>query len=189
MTASDATRLRPHARPLGAAYALYLRVMRRIGHYRWFSLFMKHVGAPVDRWLIRASGGRFSMSGTQITTMLLTTKGRKTGKDRTVPLHYVRDGKNLVAACENFGLQAASSWPKNLASNPKARIEIGGTAADYLSRPATAEEVARTMPRLVEMWPAHDSHMQRNGVRHVIVFEPMNTEASSPPDTEGHASK
>jgi hypothetical protein len=63
------------------------------------------------------------------------------------------------------------------------------TAADYLSRPATAEEVARTMPRLVEMWPAHNSHTQRNGVRHVIVFEPTNTEASSPHDTEGHPSK
>ena len=38
--------------------------------------------------------------------------------------HYVRDGKNLVAACENFGLKAASSSPKNLLADPKARIEI-----------------------------------------------------------------
>jgi hypothetical protein len=36
---------------------MYLRVMRRMGHYRWFSLFMKHVGSRVDRALIRASGG------------------------------------------------------------------------------------------------------------------------------------
>ena len=176
MTVSDSTPLRPQVRPISAFYELYLRVMRRIGHHRWFSLFMKHVGSPIDRALIRVSRGRFSMSGPQLTTMLLTTKGRKTGKGRTVPLHYVHDGKNLVAACENFGLQAASSWPKNLAANPKARIEIGGTAADYMSRTATSEEVARTMPRLVEMWPAHDSHMQRNGVRQVIVFEPIDTD-------------
>ena len=107
-------------------YELYLRAMRRVGHYRWFSLFMKHVGSRVDRALIRASRGRLSMSGPKLTTMLLTTKGRRSGKDRTVPLHYVRDGKNLVAACENFGLEAASSWPKNLLANPTARIEIGG---------------------------------------------------------------
>ena len=116
------------------------------------------------------------MSGPRLTTMLLTTKGRRTGKDRTVPLHYVCDGNNLVAACENFGLEAASGWPKNLLADPTARIEIGGTAADYLSRPATAEEVARNMPRLIEMWPTHESHMQRNGVRHVIVFEPVDAE-------------
>jgi F420H(2)-dependent quinone reductase len=31
--------------------------------------------------------------------MLLTTKGRSSGKDRTVPVYYIRDGENLVAAC------------------------------------------------------------------------------------------
>jgi deazaflavin-dependent oxidoreductase (nitroreductase family) len=177
MSAPAGTPPRPHPRTISAPYELYLRVMRRIGHYRWFSLFMRHVGSSIDRVLIRVSRGRLSLSGPQLTTMLLTTKGRKTGKDRTVPLHCVRDGNNLVAACENFGLQAASSWPKNLLAHPKARIEIGGTPADYLSRPATSDEVARTMPQLVEIWPAHDSHMERNGVRQVFVFEPMDTEA------------
>ena len=175
MTAADETQ--SHVGPTTSeVYGLYLRVMRRIGHYGWFSLLMKHVGSRIDRVLIRASRGRFSMSGPQLPTMLLTTTGRRSGKDRTVPLHYVRDGKNVVAACENFGLDAASSWPKNLLANPKARIEIGGTAATYLSRPATDDEVACNMPRLIEMWPAHDSHMERNGVRQVIIFEPMDGE-------------
>jgi hypothetical protein len=107
MTAPDETQTQSRIGPTTSElYGLYLHVMRRIGHYRWFSLFMKHVGSRVDRALIRASRGRFSMSGPQMTTMLLTTKGRRSGKDRTVPLHYLRDGKNLVAACENFGLKA-----------------------------------------------------------------------------------
>ena len=156
------------------SYEAYLQVMRRIGHYRWFSLLMKHLGTPVDRALIRASRGRLSMSGPRIPTMLLTTRGRRTGKERTVPLHYVRDGENLVAACENFGLDKASSWPGNLLADPTARIEIGGAAANYLARPATADEVARNMARLIDMWPAHDSHMKTNGVRKVFVFEPTN---------------
>ncbi|WP_041811025.1 nitroreductase/quinone reductase family protein [Rhodococcus jostii] len=151
---------------------LYIGVMRRVGHYRWFSLFMNYVGSRGDRALIRGSRGRPSLSGPQLTTLLLLTKGRRS-KDRTVPLHYVRDGKNLVAACENFRLEAASSWPKNLLAD-QASIEIGGTAANYLSRPATEDEVARNMPRRRGMWPEHDNHMKRNGVRHSIVFEPMN---------------
>src|SRR6478672_3596367 len=155
MTATDKARTRSRVGP--AMSELYLRVMRRVGHYRWFSLFMKHVGSRVDRALIRASRGRFSMSGPALPTMLLTKRGRRSGEDRTVPLHYVRDGKNLLA-------------------DPKARIEIGGTAATYLSRPATEDEVARNMPRLIEMWPAHDSHMEHNGVRLVIVFEPLAAE-------------
>jgi len=159
---------------MSGLYNLYVDVMRRIGHYRWFSLFMKHFGSRVDRALIHASRGRLSMSGPQMTTMLLTTKGRRSGKDRTVPLYYVRDGKNLVAACENFGLEALSSWPKNVLADPKARIQIGSTSANYLGRPATEEEVARNMPRLIEMWPAHDTYLKRSGTRHVIVFEPLH---------------
>lgn len=152
-------------------YALYVDVMRRIGHHRWFSFVMKHVGTPADRVLIRASRGRLSMSGSQLPTMLLTTIGRKTGKDRTVPLHYVRDGEKLVSACENFGLNATSSWPHNLRANSRARIEINGVTTEYVARSATEDEVARNMPRLVEMWPAHDTYMKRTGTRHVIVFE------------------
>jgi hypothetical protein len=72
---------------------------------------------------------------------------QKSGKERTVPLRYVRDGRNLVAACENFGLDTSSSWPENLCADPQARIEIDGTAANYLSLPATDKEIARTMPR------------------------------------------
>ena len=154
MTSTDETQTRSRVGPTMSE--LYIDVMRRVGHYRVFSLFMNYVGSRVERALIRGSRGRPSMSGPQLTTLLLTT-GRRS-KDRTVPLHYVRDGKNLVAACENFRLEAASSWPKNLLADPKARIEIGGTAANYLSRPATEDEVARNIPRLIEMWPEHDSH-------------------------------
>jgi deazaflavin-dependent oxidoreductase (nitroreductase family) len=163
----------PHERP-NRVYELYLRVTRQLGHYRWFSLFMKHAGSQVDRALIHTSRGRLSMCGPAMPTMLLTTTGRKSGKERTVPLNYVRDGKNLVAVCENFGLDKASSWPYNLLADPKARIEIEGTAGNYLSRPATEEEVARNMPRLIEMWPAHETYVKRTGTRKVFVFEPVD---------------
>jgi len=162
---------------LNDLYQLYLRVMRRVGHYRWFAVFMKHAGSRLDRTVIRASRGRLSLGGPQMPTMLLTTRGRRSGKERTVPLYFVRDGNNLVAVCENFGLDAASSWPRNLLADPNARIEINGVAANYLSRQATEQEIGRNMPRLAKMWPAHDIYLQRSGTRHVIVFEPVDSHA------------
>ena len=54
MTAPDETQTQSRVGPTTSElYGLYLHVMRRIGHYRWFSLFMKHVGSRVDRALIR----------------------------------------------------------------------------------------------------------------------------------------
>ena len=152
----------------------YWRVTQWAGQYRWFSLFMKHVGSRADRALIRASRGRLTISGPHATTMLLTTRGRRSGKDRTVPVYYVRDDTNLVAACENFGLKTASSWPKNLLADPLARIEIGDSAGNYRARLATDGEIARNMPRLLDMWPAHDTYLKRSGTRHVFVFEPVD---------------
>jgi deazaflavin-dependent oxidoreductase (nitroreductase family) len=150
----------------------YARLLRRLGHSRRFTPVIKHVLSKVDRVLIRASGGRWSVSGRQFTTMLLTTTGRTSGKDRTVPVYYVRDGRNLVVACENLGLRAASQWPKNLFADPAARIEVDGTVAAYRARLATQQEVDRNMPRLAGMWPAHDTYLQRTGTRYVFVFEP-----------------
>ena len=116
------------------------------------------------------------MSGSEMATMLLTTTGRRSGKERTVPVYYVRDGKNLVAVCENFGLNKASSWPYNLLADPRARIEVGGTSANYMSRLATEEEVVRNMPKLTEMWPAMDTYFERTGIRKVFVFEPVDAQ-------------
>lgn len=165
----------PHERP-NKAYRLYAGVLRRLGHYRWFALTSKHALSSVDRVLIRASRGRLSLSGPEMATMLLTTTGRRSGKERTVPLYYVRDGKNVVAVCENFGLEEASSWPYNLLADPRARIEIEGTSANYVSRVATEEEVVRNMPTLIEMWPPLDTYFERTGVRKVFVFEPVDAQ-------------
>ena len=163
----------PHEGP-NQVYQLYAGVLRRMGHYRWFSLMGKHVLSSVDRVLLRASRGRLSLSGPEMATVLLTTTGRRSGKERTVPVYYVRDGKNLVAVCENFGLDKASGWPYNLLADPRARIEIGGTSASYLSRLATEEEVVKNMPKLIDMWPALDTYFERTGIRKVFVFEPAD---------------
>jgi hypothetical protein len=33
------------------------------------------------------------------------------------------------------------------------------------------------MPGLIEMWPAHDTYLERSGARHVVVFEPLDGNA------------
>ena len=153
-------------------WKLHARMLRRVGHYRWFGVLAVHVVTPIDRVVIKASRGRLSMTGPEFTTMLLTTTGRKSGKQRTIPVAYVRDGEKVVAVSSNVGLKTAANWPQNLLADPRASIEISGIAADYRSRLATDEEVARYMPRLTEMWPTMDTYYERTGVRYVFVFEP-----------------
>ena len=166
----------------GGRYGRYDRVLQRVGHLRPFTFVIRYAGSKVDRLLYRASRGRVTLAGPGLPTMLLTTRGRRTGKPRTVPVFYVRDGRNLVAASENFGLAAAASWPGNLRADPCVTIQVGSTSASYRARPATAAEVDRAMPRLLSIWPAHETYLQRTGNRYVFVFEPLR--GSSPATTK-----
>ena len=150
----------------------YARFLQRLGHYRWFALMTKHVVSKIDRALYRATGGRLTAAGPALPTLLLTTVGRKTGKPRTVPVFYFRDGGKLVVASENSGLTARSSWPQNLRVNPVARVQIGGTQGAYCARQATEEEIERYWSRFLEIWPATQTYYQRSGERWVFVLDP-----------------
>jgi deazaflavin-dependent oxidoreductase (nitroreductase family) len=176
------SKLNPHELPPrtdGRRYGPFTRALQRLGHVRLFTVVVRHAGSKLDPVLYRGSGGRITLTGPSLPTMLLTTQGRKTGKPRTVPVFYVRDGHNLVAASENFGLAAPASWPGNLRANPLVTIQIGSTIASYQARPASKEEIGRAMPRLLSIWPAHDTYLRRTGIRYVFVFEPVSAAAES----------
>jgi deazaflavin-dependent oxidoreductase (nitroreductase family) len=165
----------PEPPPLadGRRYGPLTRAVQRLGHVRLFTVVIRYAGSKLGRILYRASGGRITLTGPSLPTMLLTTRGRKTGKPRRVQVFYVRDGHNLVAACENFGLAAPASWPANLRVDPLVTIQIGSMVVRYRARPATREEIERAMPRLLSVWPAHDTYLRRTGIRYAFVFEPV----------------
>lgn len=59
----------------------------------------KHVISPIDRLVVQMSGGRVApLTSIAVPTLLLTTRGRRSGEPRTVPLVYVRDGGSYVVA-------------------------------------------------------------------------------------------
>ena len=47
-------------------------------------------------FLFRTSGGRFGSSVGELPVMLLSTVGRKSGRERTRPLVYLQDGDEYI---------------------------------------------------------------------------------------------
>jgi len=155
-------------------YGPFTRAVQRVGQARSFTAVVRYAGSELDRLVYRASRGRITLSGPSLPMMLLTTRDRKTGEPRTVPVFYLRDGHNLVATDENFESAAGGSWPANLRADPRVTIQIGSTLTSYRARPATAEETDRTMQQLLYIWPAYDTYLQRSDTRQMIVFEPLH---------------
>ncbi len=58
--------------------------------------------------------------------LLLTTKGRRTGKERTWPVGYMRDSDAYVIIASNGGLPAHPAWYHNLTTEPRVVIEVDG---------------------------------------------------------------
>ncbi len=141
------------------------RLVERAGHTRWFAAVMKRLIPPVDLLLYRRFGGR----GAGPPTLLLTTVGRKSGRERTVPLSYVRHGDGIAVVASNWGQRHHPAWSENLLANPEAQVRIGREVLEYRARRANPEEKARIWPRFVEMWPAYDTYRTRSG-RDIRVF-------------------
>jgi deazaflavin-dependent oxidoreductase (nitroreductase family) len=57
--------------------------------------------------------------------LLLTTKGAKTGNQRTNPLVWTTDGDKLVIVASKGGAPTNPSWYHNLRANPVVTIELG----------------------------------------------------------------
>ncbi len=72
-------------------------LLRRLGGTSLGVWVIKHIVSPLDRRLYRWTGGRRVALGRPLAPrLLLTTTGRHTGLERTVPVFYLRDGDRLV---------------------------------------------------------------------------------------------
>ena len=75
--------------------------------------------------------------------LLLTTTGRKTGKRRTTPLTFLRDGDDYVVIGSNGGNERAPQWWLNLEADPRASIRVGSEELSVTARSAQAEQRER----------------------------------------------
>ena len=90
---------------------------------------------------------------------LLTTRGRRTGRLRTVPLLFLWRGEDMVVVASNGGMSVAPQWYLNLLAEPRVEVGVGAWRQDRAARRASDAERA-------EMWPRF-----RSGYRHFGNYE------------------
>ncbi len=144
----------------------------RLGATRPGVWAIKHLASPLQRWIYQVTAGRvLSSVGSGRRVALLTTKGRRTGKDRTTPVFYLPDGAAVVICNVQPEFERRNPWVINLLSHPVARLQIGRDTAQYRAREASEEEIKRLWPRLVGLWPAYQAHFERGGRRTIFILE------------------
>ena len=107
-------------------------------------------------------------------TLILTTRGRKTGRPVSIPLLYVADRKRLYVVASFGGNDHPPHWYLNLTADPEVTVEIGRMSGRYRARSLTLQESASIWPKLLAMYPTYDAYKKRTSrVIPVIELAPI----------------
>ncbi len=91
----------------------------------------------------------------------LTTTGRKSGKQRTTTLLFIRDGADYVITASNAGKQSNPGWFYNVRSNPQVTIQAHGGQIPVVAEVAGPEKRKELWTRLVEIAPMYSGYEKR----------------------------
>jgi deazaflavin-dependent oxidoreductase (nitroreductase family) len=111
--------------------------------------------------LYEATGGKEGGTLEGAPCVILTTKGRKTGKLRKSPLMRIEhDGVYAVVASMG-GAPQHPVWYLNLAANPDVTLQDGDQVLDLRARTASPDEKRHWWPRLTAVWPPYSEYQSK----------------------------
>lgn len=124
--------------------------------------------------VFRATGGRLGgrfPGGAPVG--LLTTTGRKSGRERTLPLVYARDGERVLLVASQAGMPRHPLWYRNLEANPDVSFQIGGDVRRYRARAAGPDELAALWKVVCEVYADFDEYRKRTDREiPLVILEP-----------------
>ena len=136
---------------------------------RWFAI---NVAARIDPFLMRLTKGRVS-TFFSAPVVLLTTRGRKTGKERTVPVLYYTEGDDVIVIASSFGRAKHPGWYHNLRASGEARLVARGGGGRYTATEVHDEDervrLYRRAEHMYRGWREYESMAGAAG-RTIAVF-------------------
>lgn len=111
--------------------------------------------------LYRESGGKEGHIWNGMKTLLLTTKGRKSGDARVLPLIYGKADEGYVIVASKGGHTHHPSWYLNLDANPDVEIQVGEATMQGRARTSEGEERAKLWNFMCESFPTYNEYQAR----------------------------
>jgi len=113
----------------------------------------------VDRY--EATDGEEGHDWRGSTTLILTTKGRKTGKTHKTPLIYQEHHGDYLVVASKGGAPKPPAWYLNLEANPEVGVQVRGDRFKAKARRATPDEKPEMWKKMTATWPAYDDYQKR----------------------------
>jgi deazaflavin-dependent oxidoreductase (nitroreductase family) len=94
-------------------------------------------------------------------TLLITTRGRRSGKRRRTALIYGRDGDRYLVVASVGGSARHPAWYLNLVEHPEVEVQVGAERFTARARTAGAEEKPRLWAQMTGIYPAYAGFQQK----------------------------
>ena len=168
----------PPATTMGALGYRYPKVnvlrkgMQHVAASRPGAWLFKRTLHPIDKVLFKLTGGRITVPGlvAGLPVIMVTTKGAKSGKQRTMPLLGIPMDGDVAIIGSNFGQKGTPGWVYNLEADPAATIGYRGTTVEVAARSADEAEVDAAFAEAAKVYPGYAKYRDRAGERRIRVF-------------------
>jgi deazaflavin-dependent oxidoreductase (nitroreductase family) len=110
----------------------------------------------------RANEGRVGGSWEGRNLLLLTTRGRRSGREYTTPVTYTRDGDRLLVYASQGGSPDHPDWYLNLVANPAVIVEVGTERYDAVATPLEGAERDREYAAQAERSPQFVQYQEKS---------------------------
>ena len=111
-------------------------------------------GSPWTR-----SSSQPATSGADV--VLLTVRGRSSGRLHTVPLMGLRDGRDLLVAASQGGVDREPQWWLNLLADPHAEVEVRRERFTVTAERVSDEERPELWARFVAAYAGFEDYQAR----------------------------
>ena len=132
------------------------------------------VAAHIARYV--ATNGEEGHLWHGVPTLLLTTRGRRSGQPRRTALIYGRDGERYLVVASKGGAAAHPLWYLNLRDHPEVELQVGPERIRARARTATPEERSGLWRQMTAIWPAYDEYQAKTArAIPVVILEPTDS--------------
>lgn len=112
--------------------------------------------------------------------LLLTTKGRRSGEPRTIPIIFTQYGDSRVVVASKGGSPTHPAWYLNILDDPQVQVQVKADVYPAVARTAPSPEREQIWAAAIRTWPSYDNYQARTTREiPVVVLEPARKLAGS----------
>jgi deazaflavin-dependent oxidoreductase (nitroreductase family) len=147
------------------------------------------VNAPIDASVLgeehvrlyRETNGEKGYVWNGAPILLVTTKGRRSGGTRTIPIIFTQHGASWIIIASKGGSPTHPAWYLNVRDEPRVQVQVKGDLYEAVARTAGPGERERLWSEAVKTWPRYDVYQSLTTRQiPVVVLDPLRKLNAAP---------